>query len=243
MLTIAIRSLACLLLGAVTTIASSWGFAVRPPDLSKQEPRALMRPCRFDEADGTFEVYRWESPGAVLLSSSQFQRTCGFGMVAERGEPESLLPSWAHGRLGAAKKSRVCDSTSPLSNGRWSSVGAFGWPLPALATFRTRAGFGTSEKDWGYLQRPRWLDFPDRTVRSRYFAWDNALPTAPLWPGTAVNTAAYSGAWAGLLLLPALCRRVRRVRAGRCLRCGYDLAGGLARCPECASDAPVVNGG
>ena len=59
-----------------------------------------------------------------------------------------------------------------------------------------------------------------------------------LWGGLAVNGVLYAVAWAGLyyvLILPKrFVREVRRVKAGRCIACGYDLGYDFVRgCPEC----------
>ena len=61
------------------------------------------------------------------------------------------------------------------------------------------------------------------------------LPIAPIWSGLAFNTLFYGTIAWGLLFLPGTLRRWRRVRAGRCLKCGYDLKDLAARaaCPEC----------
>ena len=65
----------------------------------------------------------------------------------------------------------------------------------------------------------------------------NRLALKPLWPGSAINTA-FHGALVWLVGFgPFALRRVLRVRRGRCLRCGYDLAG-LDRCPECGAERP-----
>jgi hypothetical protein len=51
-------------------------------------------------------------------------------------------------------------------------------------------------------------------------------------------------AWLGLNVPPALSlprrlRERRRVRSGRCARCGYDLRGSTDRCPECGTPVPA----
>lgn len=58
------------------------------------------------------------------------------------------------------------------------------------------------------------------------------LPFLPRWPGAAVNTLVFTGAW---FTGPAVLRTLRgalRRRRGLCPRCGYPAAG-LAACPEC----------
>jgi len=60
----------------------------------------------------------------------------------------------------------------------------------------------------------------------------------PLRP-QAIRFAGNSLIYAALLLVPAFLQRMRRVRLGRCPRCGYDLRGTDSRgqCPECG-DSP-----
>jgi hypothetical protein len=69
----------------------------------------------------------------------------------------------------------------------------------------------------------------------------------PVWPGFALYTVFYGALAWGMWWIPGAMRRVHRRRAGRCVRCGYDLAGLTARgdatgrvdavsvvvCPEC----------
>jgi hypothetical protein len=65
----------------------------------------------------------------------------------------------------------------------------------------------------------------DREYGFWFFAvphWAIAVPLA---------AAAGWGWWAGR-------RRSRREKAGRCLRCGYDLRASGERCPECGTPAP-----
>lgn len=103
-----------------------------------------------------------------------------------------------------------------------------GWPMRALAcSIHWKTQVRNADIIYtvrGGVQLPR-----DRKFNPR------AIPLAPVWPGLAVNTALYGGAW--MLLVGALraVRRVRRRRAGRCVRCGYPRAGlpPGSLCPEC----------
>ena len=62
------------------------------------------------------------------------------------------------------------------------------------------------------------------------------LPYHPIWPGLLANTAIYAGAWWVILFGPGMFIRARRRRAGRCMKCGYDLrAIESSACPECGT--------
>jgi hypothetical protein len=58
------------------------------------------------------------------------------------------------------------------------------------------------------------------------------LYAAPWWALTVVGAAPATVGWG------ARYRLRRRLRQGRCTRCGYDLRGSPGRCPECGADAP-----
>lgn len=60
------------------------------------------------------------------------------------------------------------------------------------------------------------------------------LPYGPIWFGLLANSAIYGGAWWGLLLGLGKLEGWRRKRAGRCVKCLYDLREIQAdACPEC----------
>ena len=108
----------------------------------------------------------------------------------------------------------------------------FGLPLQSL-TMRH-----TSEKNarsLGGVAVPNFLvtNQPELAVLTA-----KRLPVLPLWPGFLVDTAFWGGAafvvWSG----PGFVRRRARRRRGRCVRCGYELAGvGGGVCPECGGAA------
>lgn len=67
------------------------------------------------------------------------------------------------------------------------------------------------------------------------------IPLRPRWGGLVVNSSLAGAGWWAVLLVPGVVRRWRRQRAGRCVACGYSLAGlgaggggdGGVVCPEC----------
>lgn len=114
---------------------------------------------------------------------------------------------------------------------------ATGWPVPALwyaivlerlpdQTLGARAEGG--------------IPFEPSLVRARRgMAEIRALPYRPIWPGIAVDTAAYGLigwlVFGGLRFLRAAWRRRRRC----CPECGYSLEGIAAGvCPECGGSCP-----
>jgi hypothetical protein len=103
-----------------------------------------------------------------------------------------------------------------------------GWPLPAMTCsvhwekqiLNANVTYSVS----GGVQLPRDKEYNPR-----------ALPLTPLWPGFAVNTLLWGGAWLPLMWAAGAVRRRYRTARNRCVHCGYlrtGLAPGSA-CPEC----------
>jgi hypothetical protein len=62
------------------------------------------------------------------------------------------------------------------------------------------------------------------------------LPMRPIWPGFAINTVFYAAVLWVLFAAPFALRKWRRIKRGRCPKCGYDLRGSETRtCPECGA--------
>jgi hypothetical protein len=62
------------------------------------------------------------------------------------------------------------------------------------------------------------------------------LPTSPVFPGFALDTAFYAAIALTLWSAPGLIRRRLRRARGRCPACGYDLKGNAGTaCPECGA--------
>jgi len=110
-----------------------------------------------------------------------------------------------------------------------------GWPMPSL-----RSEFEWSRSSAGPIASQTFEDAgwaSGLPIPRDWGAWRYArrLPVRPLWAGFAVNTVLFAAILALPLAAMALTRRVRRVRAGRCPRCGYDVSG-LIACPECGGE-------
>jgi hypothetical protein len=105
-----------------------------------------------------------------------------------------------------------------------------GWPALALQSFSGRAALypGLDERAEG-LPTPRWLARLSPAAGI-------LLPSRPLWPGFALDTAFYAAIALTLWSAPPAIRRRLRHSRGHCPACGYDLKGApSATCPECGS--------
>lgn len=110
-------------------------------------------------------------------------------------------------------------------------VFAYGWPFPCL---RWRIGTRVVDATRGLVRRTTegvWILHKGTKQSPLQLAID------PLWPGLIANAAFYGTVIVGgAFALRAFRRHRRRVR-GRCVSCGYDLAGvALPACPECGRE-------
>ncbi len=111
-----------------------------------------------------------------------------------------------------------------------------GWPWHAAYGLRYR-GRGQPTLESGLVALPLGRTGPQA---------NDVMPWRPIWPGLAANTLVY----AALLLAPLMglslarsARRHHRTKRGRCAGCGYQLDGGMERCPECGNERPQANAG
>jgi hypothetical protein len=212
---IAIRVLA----GLAATVAACWasaGFLGFPQSIEAIRARGLS-------ARDWHILARSRRPGAVRYTSVVMIR------ALEYREATSGLrvPAWA-----ASAEPGV--STPQNRAEHYELCDGYGWPLPALS-FRFH-GRGNGASATGEVTGG--IPLPARSTGAWYDP--RALPLTPIWPGFVVDWAIATGtvvaAWDG----PRLLRRKLRLRAGRCLSCGYDLRGlGSVPCPECGRITPA----
>ncbi len=69
----------------------------------------------------------------------------------------------------------------------------------------------------------------------------SVIPLTPWWPGLIADVVVWTLLWAMVLVLPREWKRMRRARAGRCSRCGYDIKG-VRICPECGLEQGAEKG-
>lgn len=221
------KACACLLGGATLTVAAAWTL-----DALHQRGVLVGAPGRRFVVDVV--VYR--ADGTLPPQPTQVATMRGVGYErAERGV--------------------VVDDASRRSLELVTLGGETraGWPFKALSRgdAMVRPDEATAgrrlERRWSVLQtgadgvQRQSVEFESLLVAPGGSRWAAAvlgaggvrLPVGPLWGGLAGNTALGAAAL-GMLLFHRDVRRWRRARRGRCMECGYVLAG-LPACAECGA--------
>jgi hypothetical protein len=136
----------------------------------------------------------------------------GWAKVRNFGDPDpiplKLEPSWA-------REFRLTHAVG--------FIGAYGWPMRCVSSSTTFQAGGPQPRHIGSVAIPQWAGGL-AGVR---------VPVSPIWLGVAADTLAWTAAWSLPLVGLGFLRRQRRSARGLCIRCGYDLRGSSAACPEC----------
>jgi len=253
---IAIRAAACLLFGVVVNVLVAWGIVLWMPGLPMAKDSQAIA-ADHDDADWLYTVpLRADAEGLVIR-----MRDWSGAVLMLPDEPPRVLSM--HKYVDAVKTFEATHperlrsiETAALNRSVWSleagwprkSLRAHGeanvvtWhshmadtPVPAVPSdlVPSRSCVALCVPDCAFATRLGVTETPSFGVKtgSPY----RPLPIVPLWRGFAINSLVFAlMLFAPLMLVPAL-RSVRRGRRGRCLECGYDLAG-LAKCPECGTE-------
>jgi hypothetical protein len=228
------RIFACLLIGVTASVAVAWACWMWPVRWRPCDPNPQMkRPAYLWWTNDPRIVDAESAMGGVSFGShmafySMVDKNTRF-LVGPRPAPRAHATQEEHDRYTADMYSDVVDGPKYAPEEwyqRWTAspveVVASGWPAYCLASV-DELRFIAEPLSWA---RPRrWFARPMN--QGGY-----ALPTTVIPLGLALNTLFYASiAAVPVLLVPALRRRHRRLR-GRCVACGYTLAG-LPTCPEC----------
>jgi hypothetical protein len=236
----ALRALACITLGALTTAGSIVVMAAVPlrAPLKLQEPSSCYIRWRSREMVGVCSARAYEAPAyQAYLFAAPTLRTDDYRDFNARGmvPVESFLPSAA---LPYADE--FLRAGEPMMNFRERVIEVYGWPWPAdysvtdaLHGPRGRVlsvVTGWPVAEWSHA-RQFWPDpFPA------------VIPVRPIWAGLVADTAVFACTWAmvpALFWLAGAARRRRRAARGFCPFCGYDRKGAPSdACPECGRAAP-----
>lgn len=189
----------------------------------------------------------YDHVGAFLFCGSRqigiFHTTCNYSMSMnlQTQLPHSVDPaalrrssqSLAH----STKLIFGCDpQDSPGQNLDWTDEE---WGLPFRCVHGWRGGRDDYEGSWTIFYSPSLVDLPP--VLYPRAGVRRQVPLMPIPLAIIANLTFYAALWSVLLVAAPVYRESRRVRAGRCPACRYDLqhhhAGG---CPECGWGKPVA---
>ena len=235
---------ACLVLGAGTSVLVAWGIALgtAEDDDGAPTPFSLIEPdTRAYESPAIAPVEYRKAHVGQRSAIGRRARWIGNTNSIPKGttfvQGQSILDEW---------RAEVAAETLPFPD-RFLSWGeldrplneltlrrqyAFGFPCPAM--WYERSGglgiFGSA------LRLHGGYEIAEKLGRTRTGLESHpAIPLRPVWMGLLLNTLVYAGAYGAIWGAWRLHRRGGDRRAGLCPHCRYDLRGVPAEgpCPEC----------
>jgi hypothetical protein len=209
------RAILSLVLGAATTVAVAWSFAIIAAATPVDSPAMLLKRAPVGgDSRWLDDIRSWAPPGETDWSWS-----AATAVGWERRNYYPISPKDSIGGSGHPTLSQVFT----------------GWPAHALTHehyLRPPPLFGPltyEAKGAVAIELGTRQSGPPRIIE---------LPIRPLWPGFFFDMIFYGVVWLGLLFRFTSARRGLWRRRGRCAACGYDLRRHSAgdRCPECGTN-------
>jgi hypothetical protein len=168
---------------------------------------------------------RWEFEFRLQSWSFSDRRGLAYRVVGELGR--FVMPTDGRGFAGS-----FMDEIRPAFREVRS-----GWPALSLrgriSNLKSMIDTQMGRTDWqpkSRMVKAERIQFPGPDPA--YSAW--IVPTAPIWPGFAINTVFYAGLLWMLFAAPFALRRWRRIRRGLCPKCAYPV-GTSDKCTECGA--------
>ena len=209
-----------LLLGAITTVVVSWGFA-------------LWGSFRFGSSSQYYSHAtqpRWLLSVHTGVGVTRVSVTPNNELWGERSPTyrPGMIPYWS----AARRRPGAEVFEDPL--GPWTLEYAYGWPFRSgLAVVRRNVheapGVRNRNNKFAIVTGIKVLE----EQSGEPLAY-RTLPTRPILVGFVANSVMYASALWLLLFAPGQLRRFIRRKRGHCIKCGYDLRGAEHEaCPEC----------
>ncbi len=229
-----VRLTAFILLGAATTVAVAWGFALKGfvmPYGLEPPVTALVR----DERHATMFAEPIIRGGCSIRGTwvKRVRRVTAETVTV----PIEMDPGfWTGPRIHSPPDARPLPQDDATSRTDYW----FGWPARSMWTVHYDK---KHVRHW--WDRVLWLQGPTGGLFDTPFYWysdvprsaDRALPIGILPRGFALNTAFYAASWWMLIFGLSRARAWNRRRRELCPRCAYSRAGldPLTPCPECGT--------
>lgn len=220
-----IRVVACVIIGALGTLAVAWSCAVWGS--------GSLRPRAESGYSGTVR-------GATDWLGARLRPVMPPELTSMQDDAPLMISWWSRSGAGVSYDRMLLNSRGEVPQ---LVIVRAGLPLRCVWAYSwlDNQGFIASMSSLkplryeGGIEPPGWL----RPVRASTESWPpGPMPIATRFivKGFALNTAFFAAIAFVLWSAPALVRRrVRRAR-GHCSACGYDLKGAkLAECPECGA--------
>jgi hypothetical protein len=241
-----------LLVGGGVQVFCAWRAASMVQNPQARD-RAIRSNGKFHRTDG--QIRQWECESfltwrcitvtslthAPAHASRQRENYLQNDLALENLPSDTYPPGWSQ------MKPHILDVNTPrLSTVR---VTHSGFPCKCLASieeFHSHPALAPQRIVRSGTPAPTLgLDWPFAFTESTSYFKPRVIPTAPLWPGIAINAAFYLLLAWPLSYSPRLYRAVRarrRFARGLCPTCAYILphaASGPQVCPECGASAHV----